>query len=97
LLEWGEREPNVVLSERRGRDSHELELARCVVGLDRFRLDDDRGVASLVVLTLGRHRSGHVTTRQSERGAQCRQRCDQHANNDLDNLLLTHNSLIANR
>ena len=68
-----------------------------IVTFDGFRLDNDTRVASLVVLTLGRHRSGHVTTRQPERSAQCRQRSDQHGDDDLDNLLLTHNSLIANR
>jgi len=81
-----------VLFERRGRDSHELELARCIVGLDRLGLDNDRRVGFLPVLTLGRHRPRHVTTRQSERGAQCRQCCDQHGDDDFDNLLPGHSA-----
>ena len=91
MLEWGEREPNGVLFERRGRDSHELELTRRVVSLDRLGLDDDGCVTPLVVLALVRNRPRHVTTRQSERGAQCRQCCNQHGDDDFDNLLLTHN------
>ena len=56
-------EPNVVLFERRGRDSHELELARCVIGFYGARLDDDGCVTPLVVLALVRNRPRHVTTR----------------------------------
>ncbi len=52
-----------MLFERRGRDSHELELARCVVGLDGFCLDDDGCVTPLVVLALVGNRPRHVTTR----------------------------------
>ena len=68
-----------------------------IVRFDGLRLDDHTRVTLLQVLTLGRYGSRYVTARQSERGAQCRQRCDQHGDDDLDNLLLAHNSLIANR
>ena len=64
----------------------------CIVTLYGARLDDDARVALLVVLTLVRDRTYHVAARQSERGAQRRQRSDQHANNDLDNLLPGHSA-----
>ena len=52
-----------MLFERRGRDSHELELARCIVRLDGFCLDDHAGVTPLVVLALVGNRPRYVTTR----------------------------------
>ena len=55
-------------------------------------LDDDGCVTFLVVLTLVRNRPYHVATRQTERRSECSQRCDQHGDDDLDNLLLAHSA-----
>ena len=68
-----------------------LQLLRSIVSLDGFGLDDDRGVGALPELRLGGDGSGDVTRTQSERGAECRQRCYQHGDNDFDNLFLSHN------
>ena len=64
----------------------------CVVRLRGLRLDRDRRVATLVKLRPVGDRTYHVAGAQSERRSQCRQGCDQHGDDDLDNLLLGHSA-----
>jgi len=64
---------------------------RGIIRLDGFCLDDDVCVTPLVVLALVGDCPGNVTTRQSERCSECRECCDEHRDDDFDNLLLTHN------
>ena len=62
-----------------------------IVTLNGFGLDDDGGVGSLPVLALGRDRPRDVAGTQSECCSQRRQRRYQHADDDFNDLLLTHN------
>ena len=50
-----------------------LQLLGGVVGLYRFRLNDDGGITALHVLTLRGDRSRHVARRQSQRYRQAGQ------------------------
>ena len=61
-----------------------------VVGFDGFGLDDDGGVAVLIVLAAGRNRPRHVAARQSEGCAQCRQRRNQYRKDDFNDLMFGH-------
>ena len=64
----------------------------CIVRLRGLRLNHDACVAALIVLRPVGHRPYHVARTQSERRPQCRQGCDQHGDDDLDNLLLAHSA-----
>ena len=61
-----------------------------VVGLGSLRLDHDRGVAALVELGLVGDRPYDVTGVEADGCSQCREGCDKHRNNDLDDLLFAH-------
>ena len=65
-------------------------LFGCVVGLGGFRLDHDRGVAALIKLRLVRDGPNNVTGRESHCGAKGSECCDEHRDNDFNDLLLFH-------
>ena len=67
-----------------------LQLLGGIVGLYRFRLNDDRGIASLHVPALRGDRSRHVAGCQSQRYRQAGQQgCHNRGDNFVD-LLLCH-------
>ena len=59
-----------------------------------FGHDSGRCVAMLDVRRTRTHHPRRGATLQSHRCTQCRQCCDQHRDDDFDNLLFSHNSLI---
>ena len=73
---------------------YRLQLFGSVVRLNRFGLDGDGGVATLVKLRSVGDGSHDVAGTQSERGSQSRQRCDEDADDDFDDLLFVHNASV---
>ena len=63
---------------------------RRIVRLDSLRLNDHGRVGFLPVLTLRGDRSCHVARTQPESRSQRRQRCNQHGDDNLNDLLLCH-------
>lgn len=62
-----------------------------VVSFDGLGLDDDGGVAALVVLTLGGDGAGDVAGRESERNGEAGQEGCHCRRNDFVDLLFGHN------
>ena len=65
-------------------------MLHSIVGFDGFGLDDDGGVAVLVVLTAGCDGPRHVAARQPQRGAEGSEGCDKHRKDDFDDSLFGH-------
>ena len=71
-----------------------LFLAR-VIRLDGLRLNDHGRVGFLPVLAFGGDRPCHIARTQPESRSQRRQCRNQHGDDNLNDLLLTHNNLTV--
>jgi len=67
-------------------------LFRRVVTFGDARLNHHGGVAALLELAFVGYRPNDVTTLQTECGTESCQGCDQHTDDDFDDLLPGHNS-----
>ena len=65
-------------------------LPRSVIRLGGFRLDHDRGVAALIKFRLVRDGTNDVAGRESHCGAKGGECCDEHRDDDFENLLAFH-------
>ena len=87
-----ERRLSTTDSGERGEGQQSCLLFRRVVTFSYFRLNHHGCVAALVELGFVGDGSYHVAGRKSEGSSECRERCDEHRDDNFNDLLFGHNS-----